>query len=774
MPLLDRARKAWKKVEAWAEEDEQRPAPAPAQSDATTDAKSTAHQTATPDAPSQAESSPVLPMCYTNTNATVTSAYTYKPLSADAKGQIRLLTLLPGLPDADIKCLVTVGDLNNVGRGSPHFEALSYVWGDTSPEKLTPIQIDDAILPVGRNLRSALLHLRDEEQPRTLWVDAICINQDDFDEKGRQVPLMGEIYRRATRAVVWLGCPCCVLGVDGQVMSSYRRVEQADKFDYVLDLFNALELLDQQAAIVATEGRQVVPRKGEQYEAIRKLALKWDYVLWDNPWWARVWTLQEIVLARDAVLCMSIKEVRWESFRRAIAHYQALGFSVFHGGWFGNKKKSGLEPLNMVISIQTALESQVAVHRDIGDELLSYLASSHGRESTAPHDKIYAVLGFFSKGRNPGIDVDYRSNPADAYRAATKKLLEQSGNLDALGFCYPYKPPIVVNPRPTGVPTLPSWEDLPSWVPNWGSAGNLATPLMHDAKGNPRTTHASRGLRSSPRWEDDGRTLILKGHIVDTITKLGSVKPGNMFDDRNEGAMDFWVKDPEVMAAMEATPATWDDLDPDRPIQHLVSEYWKAIKIAGPKMKNVMSTVTSHIVMLKEHYIEWQDMLETELQGTSGPAPVDVFREVLSTSTPCPSGEAETKRRFDKWIEELSLVRKLKGVQVDRISPGMFKTIALASGFWNAADEEDDSFSTYTEHTVRRRLGFTQNGRVCLLPSRVELGDKIALIQGGRVPVVLRARGDSGSRELIGEAFVHGIMDGEAFEEGKCVNFSIL
>lgn len=557
-------------------------------------------------------------------------------------------------------------------------------------------------------------------------------------------------------------------------MSLYRREEQSDKLGYILDLFNAIEILDQQAALVAKEGRQVVPRKGEEYEAIRKLDPKWDYVLLDNPWWTRVWTLQEIVLARDAVLCMSTKEVTWESFRRAIAHYQALGFSGFHQGWFGNKKKSGIEPLNMVISIQTALKSQVAAHWDIGDELLYYLASSHARESTAPHDKIYAVLGFFSQGRNPGIDVNYRSNPADAYRAATKKLLEQSGNLDVLGFCYPYKPPIVVKPPPNGVPKLPSWEDLPSWVPNWGSAGNLAAPLMNDAKGKPRTTHASRGMRSSPRWEDDGRTLILKGHIVDTVTKLGSVKSGIMFDDRNEGAMDFWVNDPEVMAAMDATSATSDDFDPDRPMRALVSDCWKVIKLAGPKMKNNISKVASHIVMLKEHYIEWQDMLETELQGTNGPAPADVFREILSTSTPCPDGEAETQRRFDKWIKELSLVRKLKGVHVDRISPAMFKTIALVSGFWNAADEEDDSFSTYTEHTGRRRLGFTQNGRVCLLPSRAELGDKIALFQGGRVPVVLRAKEGSGSRELVGEAFVHGIMDGEAFDEGKCVNFRIL
>ena len=278
MPLSDRARKVWKKVEAWAEEDEQRPARAPTESDAA------------PDAASQAES-PVVTYCYTNTNPTVTLPYTYTPLSVDIKGQIRLLILLPGLPDADIKCLVKGADLNDAERESSEFEALSYVWGDTSPEKKTPIQVDNAILLVGRNLRSALLHLRDEEQPRTLWVDAVCINQEDFDERSRQVPLMGDIYRTATRAIAWLGCPCCVLAVDGPGMSSFRREEQRKKPASVVTLFTALHLLDQHAALVAKDGRQLVPRMGEEYEAIRKLDPNWK-IIWDNPWWTRVWTLQ--------------------------------------------------------------------------------------------------------------------------------------------------------------------------------------------------------------------------------------------------------------------------------------------------------------------------------------------------------------------------------------------------------------------------------------------------------------------------------------------------
>jgi hypothetical protein len=124
-------------------------------------------------------------------------------------------------------------------------------------------------------------------------------------------------------------------------------------------------------------------------------------------------------------------------------------------------------------------------------------------------------------------------------------------------------------------------------------------------------------------------------------------------------------------------------------------------------------------------------------------------------------------------VKEISLTRKLKGLKLDRISSAMFKTINLGTVFWMASNEED-AFATYTSQSVRRRLGFTQSGRVCLLPSRAELGDKIAVLRGGRVPLLLRARGDGSSRELVGEAFVYGIMDGEVFNEARCVDFKII
>jgi Heterokaryon incompatibility protein (HET) len=96
------------------------------------------------------------------------------------------------------------GDLRVINLDEdPSFAALSYVWGiDISPEY---IECGGHPVKVTRNCYSALRHLRKLFGKLTIWVDAICINQADGDEKQHQLPLMGDIYTRADQTYVWLG-----------------------------------------------------------------------------------------------------------------------------------------------------------------------------------------------------------------------------------------------------------------------------------------------------------------------------------------------------------------------------------------------------------------------------------------------------------------------------------------------------------------------------------------------------------------------------------------
>jgi len=102
-----------------------------------------------------------------------------------------------------IECELFHYSLQDSSRGIHLYDALSYVWG--SSEKRRSIFINKHELAVTENLHAALSHLRDKNLERILWVDAICINQADIQERSYQVRSMGKIYSKGSRVIVWLG-----------------------------------------------------------------------------------------------------------------------------------------------------------------------------------------------------------------------------------------------------------------------------------------------------------------------------------------------------------------------------------------------------------------------------------------------------------------------------------------------------------------------------------------------------------------------------------------
>jgi hypothetical protein len=114
-----------------------------------------------------------------------------------------LLRLLPHKDKtANIQCELLEYSLQN-SCGTHLYEALSYVWGN--PDEKLPIFIHEHSFDVTINLRAALSRLRNHSFERILWVDAICINQANQDEKEHQIQFMSKIYGQANRVIVWLG-----------------------------------------------------------------------------------------------------------------------------------------------------------------------------------------------------------------------------------------------------------------------------------------------------------------------------------------------------------------------------------------------------------------------------------------------------------------------------------------------------------------------------------------------------------------------------------------
>ncbi|KAK3986468.1 heterokaryon incompatibility protein-domain-containing protein [Cladorrhinum sp. PSN332] len=258
--------------------------------------------------------------------------------------------------------------------------------------------------------------------------------------------------------------------------------------------------------------------------------------------------------------------------------------------------------------------------------------------------------------------------------------------------------------------------------------------------------------------------LLFSGNIVDSVTKLSTVQPAFRADEVGQGPLEddgVSEADSSLQAELEAVQKYWEaiGLDSDRIVRDILSGVWKTLKTSKDKTRKTLAEALN-MVKHWECFLDSQDYIDAEFGATSSNREAStLFRDILTTSTFHPSGPVETQKRFEQWLKELNLpwIRKLKKTKLEQYSPTMFKSIIYAVSGWEV--EGDDPFSSYTGHVAHRRVRITGTGRfkrACLLPKLTAIGDKIALLRGGRVPVVLRPRGD-GSMEFIGEALLAAI-----------------
>ena len=205
--------------------------------------------------------------------------------------EVRLLCLHPRSREFhnSIECTIKHVKLSD----KPDYEALSYMWGPKENSKT--IELGGNTYNVRENLWSALYHLRLDDEDRILWIDAICINQDDVEERNYQVSQMGRIYSNASRVVVWLGAsdPKCSLAIS--VLS--KTGEDSDWASF------------SNSSILCPPATE----KGiTKLEAIKSLCYR--------EYWTRLWIIQEILLATEILICCGDETVSWS----ALASFFAL------------------------------------------------------------------------------------------------------------------------------------------------------------------------------------------------------------------------------------------------------------------------------------------------------------------------------------------------------------------------------------------------------------------------------------------------------------------
>jgi hypothetical protein len=229
----------------------------------------------------------------------------YRPF--EEKDEIRLIVLHSGASASPLRCSLHHACLSS----NPKYDALSYVWGAELSTDF--VELDETCHIVGKNLFQALKHLRRHDEDQFLWVDALCINQANTQERGHQVAQMGLIYSRARLVRIWLG----LLDEAGpEIEAAFRDLSELNRLLLRQDSnFNAYDTVGISRLAGSDEDDLEVPaRRGLKH-------------LCSREYWNRLWIIQEIILASSIQIHCGNLSSPWNPFRRAVlCHEQELGF----------------------------------------------------------------------------------------------------------------------------------------------------------------------------------------------------------------------------------------------------------------------------------------------------------------------------------------------------------------------------------------------------------------------------------------------------------------
>ncbi|KAK3338243.1 heterokaryon incompatibility protein-domain-containing protein [Neurospora tetraspora] len=288
-----------------------------------------------------------------------------------ARGHVRLLQLLPHEnEDTAIHCRLFCTTLDS--KGTRPYEALSYVWG--SEANPCSIFINGCAFTVRENLYAALLHLRDHSIQRTIWIDAICINQGDNEERGHQVQSMAKIYAKASRVIVWLG-------------------KEAAGSDQALE----------EIRIAAELSKRRLYNKGG------------ILTLLERPWFQRIWVLQEVAAARHILIKCALNlsnELPADLWAQILSVTYLIRGAIFRPKYVYATSQADNFSLNI---------------RPLGELIEMY----HTREATDRLDKVYALLGMSSD--NPtaaGLFADYNISWKQLFNKLIHFLLSELVSVD--------------------------------------------------------------------------------------------------------------------------------------------------------------------------------------------------------------------------------------------------------------------------------------------------------------------------------------------------------
>lgn len=301
----------------------------------------------------------------------------YEPLAGERRS-FRLLRLFAD-DDGPLQCELFHADFDQVDTLVP-YEALSYTWGGL--EKSSHITANGLNIPVTQNLKSALSQLQKPYEDRILWVDALCINQDDNRERTHQVQQMSAIYRHADKVLVWLG--------ESTSDDDYYLMESLQPFQKQCLQYacTGWKPEDERWAIAWIQSQGSLMREQPNHQI--RLQRAFEDIL-GRPWFKRVWILQEIASARRADICLGGGTI---SARLFCLVPTLIGLTV------GNHLRSVLDVMPGPYRANSWWSRPC--------ELLTLMHKFQSARASVPRDLVYALVGLCSNERTDSpLVVDY-------------------------------------------------------------------------------------------------------------------------------------------------------------------------------------------------------------------------------------------------------------------------------------------------------------------------------------------------------------------------------
>ncbi|PMD33030.1 HET-domain-containing protein [Hyaloscypha variabilis F] len=434
--------------------------------------------------------------------------YPYLPLEA-SEHQIRLLTLFPGeFPSINEVAspieiefqTISFGDANSQGVPRPKYEALSYTWGvERSP---VPAMVKSqgcskqSFVEMTQNLATALVYLRHNSEPRVLWIDALCINQEDMEERNSQVARMADIFRLADRVVVWLG-PESEEDRSAEALSTLRFIGSQIEVDW-----------DTYQMRATNQGDPTWADKGIPMH-LDKNVISPVLMVFNRPWFGRLWIQQEIALANDnAVLICGHESIRRIQFTNAVY-------------CFWNKVKKLDQDLTEMFQerLELIYEMAASIHTLNRGSLSNTLRKQAGKlKCSDPRDRMFAMLSITNPWDKVNIEADYSKTTEEVYRQFAVKHIVVRNNLDLLSACEVQTDHEFLH------------DPMPSWVPDW------RRPIVTDQV---KATLASGRSAAAAQFDCRLETLTLSGVKFATVTQ---VEPASIRSYSNRKNMDDFFK----------------------------------------------------------------------------------------------------------------------------------------------------------------------------------------------------------------------------------------